>query len=110
MRFINLFCLCLVNFMWAAQYPAYKVASERRDVTNLNFWTFVFAMGFLVPFLAREHMRPRHTVRLDRKSAGELLLLGLAGNLPPSVFSKKLLAPFSELQVLVSDSSRGESV
>jgi hypothetical protein len=36
-QFLNLFFLCLVNFMWAAQYPAYKVAADHMDVTNLSF-------------------------------------------------------------------------
>jgi drug/metabolite transporter (DMT)-like permease len=47
---------------------------------------FVFAIGLLAPFLLRERRRFRHSTRLDRTSAGEFLLLGLAGNLPPSVF------------------------
>jgi drug/metabolite transporter (DMT)-like permease len=86
MRFLNLFFLCLVNFMWAAQYPAYKVASDHMDVTNLNFWTFVFAIALLVPFLLRQRRRSPHGARLDKQSVGEFVLLGLAGNIPPSVF------------------------
>jgi drug/metabolite transporter (DMT)-like permease len=86
MRYLNLFTLCAVNFMWAAQYPAYKVASDHMDVTNLSFWTFVFATILLLPFLLREQRQVMGAGRLDRSAVSEFILLGLAGCIPPSVF------------------------
>ena len=47
---IHLALLGLVNLFWAAQYPAYKVASEHMGVATLNLWTFVFATLCLLPF------------------------------------------------------------
>lgn len=85
-RHLNLFVLCLVNFLWAAQYPAYRVATDHMDVINLNFWTFVFAIALLLPFLAREHRNNPNLSSLDPKSIGQFLLLGLVGNIPPSIF------------------------
>lgn len=85
-RYLNLFVLCLVNFMWAAQYPAYRVATNHMDVINLNFWTFVFAIVLLVPFLVRERQTNPNLTRLDGKSIVQFLVLGLVGNIPPSIF------------------------
>src|SRR6516164_1020922 len=86
-RYLNLFLLCLVNFLWAAQYPAYKVASNHMGVVNLSFWTFVFSIVLLTPFLLRERRRQPHRRRLGTRAAGEFLVLGLVGNIPPSVFT-----------------------
>jgi drug/metabolite transporter (DMT)-like permease len=85
-RHLNLFVLCLVNFMWAAQYPAYKVASDYMGVVNLNFWTFVFAIVLLLPFLLREQRRQPDHRRVGGVGATQFLVLGLVGNIPPSVF------------------------
>lgn len=85
-RHLNLFVLCLVNFMWAAQYPAYRIATDHMDVVNLNFWTFVFAIGLLAPFLILERRRNPDLPGLDSKSVGQFLILGLIGNIPPSIF------------------------
>ena len=54
---IHLSLLGLVNLFWAAQYPAYKVASDHMGVATLNLWTFVFATLCLLPFLAWERKR-----------------------------------------------------
>jgi drug/metabolite transporter (DMT)-like permease len=85
-RYLKLLALCLVNFMWAAQYPAYKVASDHMGVVNLNFWTFVFAIALLVPFLLREQRRQPDRPKVGGAAAMQFLVLGLVGNIPPSVF------------------------
>ena len=54
---VHLSLLVLVNLFWAAQYPAYKVASEHMGIATLNLWTFVFATLCLLPFLVRERKR-----------------------------------------------------
>jgi drug/metabolite transporter (DMT)-like permease len=72
--------------MWAAQYPAYRVATDHMDVVNLNFWTFVFAILLLAPFLIRERARNPTQPRLNKRSVGQFLILGLVGNIPPSIF------------------------
>lgn len=86
MRFLNLFLLSLVNFLWAAQYPAYKIASDHMDVVNLNFWTFVCSIALLAPLLLREQRRQSEQNRIEKKALAEFLLLGLLGIIPPSVF------------------------
>jgi drug/metabolite transporter (DMT)-like permease len=85
-RYLNLTALCLVNFMWAAQYPAYRIASDRMDVVNLNFWTFVFAILLLGPFLVRERLQKKNRPPITWSTLKQFLILGLVGNIPPSVF------------------------
>jgi drug/metabolite transporter (DMT)-like permease len=72
--------------MWAAQYPAYKIASDQMSSANLNFWTFVFAILLLAPFLLREHLRHPKRWGIKAPMVKEFLILGLVGNVPPSIF------------------------
>jgi len=85
-RHLNLFVPCRVNFMWAAQYRAYRVATDHMDVVNLNCWTFLFAIVLLLPSLARERNKDPNLRRLNRKSMGQFLVLRLIGNIPPPIF------------------------
>ena len=74
----------VVNFMWAAQYPAYKVASDAMGQGALNFWTFIIATLVLAPFLIAE--RRRGTARgLRREALWPFLWLSVLGVIPPSV-------------------------
>jgi drug/metabolite transporter (DMT)-like permease len=83
---VHLSLLVLVNLFWAAQYPAYKVASEHLGIATLNLWTFLFATLCLLPFLARERKRrpAAHAKRL-KHDLWRFLLLSVAGILPPSL-------------------------
>lgn len=88
-RRLNLAVLVLVNLLWAAQYPAYKVASDHMSVAALNFWCFLFAIILLLPFLFAA--RPSGGCRATRGPQVSLslairqyLLLGVAGILPAS--------------------------
>jgi drug/metabolite transporter (DMT)-like permease len=83
---IHLFLLGLVNLFWAAQYPAYKVASDHLGIATLNLWTFVFATLCLLPFLIRER-KHRKTERRQRLKHDfwRFVLLSVAGILPPSL-------------------------
>jgi drug/metabolite transporter (DMT)-like permease len=83
---VHLALLGLVNLLWAAQYPAYKVASDHLGVATLNFWTFIFATLCLLPFLARE--RKTRSLPLPARHKHDFLrflLLTVAGILPPSL-------------------------
>ena len=51
--------LILVNGMWAAQYSAYKVATEKMGPITVSAWTFLMASLVLLPFLVRERNRRR---------------------------------------------------
>lgn len=78
-----------VNLLWAAQYPAYKIASEALPAATLNFWTFVFALGVLVPcrFALRSRIHPQSIERSSLLGTDvlRLVVLGLLGIVPPSV-------------------------
>lgn len=83
---INFAALVLVNVLWAAQYPAYRVAGEHMGAATLNFWTLLFAACLLAPLWLREkHRRKDQAKTLQWKTAHEFLLLGLLGIIPPSV-------------------------
>jgi drug/metabolite transporter (DMT)-like permease len=81
-RLLNLVFLVAVNLMWAAQYPAYKVASDHMDDLTLNFWTFLLAALLLLPFLVRTR-GPRPSLRWP--ICRDFLVLAVLGLLPPSV-------------------------
>ena len=81
--------LVVVNLLWAAQYPAYRVVADRVSVAALNFWTFVIATVVLLPALLRARRAPRppglappSTPSVDVLRFVWLSLLGL---IPPSV-------------------------
>ncbi len=46
--------LVLVNTLWAAQYTAYKVATEKMGPLTASAWTFLMASIVLFPFLVRD--------------------------------------------------------
>lgn len=82
---VNFIALIFVNFLWAAQYPAYKVASEHMESATLNFWTLLFAVSMLSPLW---FLKPKPTsarTRLGWRVLRDFLLLGLLGIVPPSV-------------------------
>lgn len=83
---LNFGVLILVNLLWAAQYPAYKIAGSSMGPATLNFWTLVFAVLLLLPFHLRMR-RGRTTVQTiwSRRSLWEFCLLGILGIIPPSV-------------------------
>ncbi|HEX8984180.1 MAG TPA: DMT family transporter [Bryobacteraceae bacterium] len=83
-RHINLGALVLVNLMWAAQYPAYKIASDYMSPATLNFWSLLFSILLLLPFLLLRKQGGL-AVRLDRRSVLDFVLLGVFGILPPSL-------------------------
>lgn len=83
---INFAVLVLVNVLWAAQYPAYRIAGEHMEAGTLNFWTLSFAAGLLIPLWLREKQRRKSgTKALQWKTVREFLLLGILGIVPPSV-------------------------
>ena len=82
----NLAVLILVNLLWAAQYPAYKIAGDRMEAAALNFWMLIFAAALLVPlWLRKRRRRKNESAGLRRKRVYEFLLLGVLGIVPPSV-------------------------
>lgn len=85
-RYVNIGTLVLVNLMWAAQYPAYKIASEHMSPASMNFWTLLSSTMLLLPFLALQSRRnPGAAGRLDARSVLDFVLLGTLGILPPSL-------------------------
>jgi drug/metabolite transporter (DMT)-like permease len=83
---INFAALILVNLMWAAQYPAYKIAGDSMGAAALNFWMLIFALVLLIPMWLRERQKSKSQPKpLDWKTVWEYLVLGLVGIIPPSV-------------------------
>lgn len=73
--------------MWAAQFPAYRIASESMSISALNACTFALAIVVLLPFAW--HWRRRDQPAPRTRSLGSIVLsfvlLALAGILPPSL-------------------------
>jgi len=85
-RYVNVATLVLVNFLWAAEYPAYKIASNYMSPAALNFWTLLCSTVLLAPFLAVSSRRATaEHVRLDGRAILDFVLLGIFGILPPSL-------------------------
>ena len=83
---INFAALVLVNLLWAAQYPAYKIAGSNMESATLNFWTLLLASFLLVPLWLREKQKRKNVVKaFEWKTLREYLLLGILGIVPPSV-------------------------
>ena len=77
--------LVLVNLLWAAQYPAYKIASSRLSAAALNFWVLLFGTLVLLPFSMSRWRFPGFG-RLPWKTVVlPFLALGIFGILPPSL-------------------------
>ena len=83
---VNSLVLVIVNLLWAAQYPAYKIAGDHMEPAALNFWTFAFATAFLLPFLwFYKRPQERRMQRLSLRAVYQFSLMGLLGIVPPSV-------------------------
>jgi drug/metabolite transporter (DMT)-like permease len=99
---IDVSLLVLVNAMWAAQYSAYKVVSEKMGPMTVSAWIFLFASLVLLPFLVWERRRSgyqgtsdgplaRLHTDLDRsllngRNAVGFLMIGVLGLIPASAF------------------------
>ena len=90
---IDVSLLVLVNALWAVQYPAYKVVSERMGPLTASAWIFLVATLVLLPFLFRE--RTRHADPgadrdsgghsfLDRRNLVGFIFIGVIGLVPAS--------------------------
>ncbi len=56
---VDISLLVLVNTMWAAQYAAYRVATEKMGPVTVSAWAFLLASLVLLPFLAWERRAKR---------------------------------------------------
>jgi drug/metabolite transporter (DMT)-like permease len=83
---INFAALVLVNLLWAAQYPAYKIAGDHMEPAALNFWMLLFAAILLVPLWLRDKSKKKEAAKpFQWKTVYEFTLLGVLGIVPPSV-------------------------
>ncbi len=92
--------LILVNAMWAGQYAAYKVATERMGPITVSAWSFLLASVVLLPFLLAERKRsaaappageaaapssaPYERSLLTRRNLAGFLIISLFGLIPGS--------------------------
>lgn len=83
---INFAALIAVNLLWAAQYPAYKIAGESLEPAAVNFWTLIAALVLLLPLQISQIRSRKHAPSSFRwRTLYEYLLLGILGIVPPSV-------------------------
>lgn len=81
--------LVLVNAMWAAQYPAYKIASTQIGPVTLSAFCFLFASLCLLPFFLwerRSDRGARFAPWWKGKNGFGFLIIGVLGLTPSSVF------------------------
>jgi drug/metabolite transporter (DMT)-like permease len=97
---VNVGLLIIVNLMWAAQYAAYKTATQKMGPITVSAWTFLFAALVLLPFLVVERVRrskatvsgaESRVISSDRslfykRNIIGFLLLGVIGLIPASAF------------------------
>jgi len=92
--------LVVVNAMWAGQYAAYKVATERMGPITVSAWSFLLASVVLLPFLLAERKRfataplageaaapspvPGERSLLTRRNLAGFLIISLFGLIPGS--------------------------
>ncbi len=86
-RTVNWLILGFVNLMWAAQYPAYRIGTAYLGAAALNFWTLLFAILILSPFMISRPTAHHSGDFLSRQRViRQFMLLGVLGIIPPSVF------------------------
>jgi drug/metabolite transporter (DMT)-like permease len=99
---VDVTLLILVNTMWAAQYAAYKTATESMGPVTVSAWTFFLAALVLLPFLIHERTRntksgdvssetvnpgfPNDRSLLSRQNVIGFTVLGIFGLVPASAF------------------------
>jgi drug/metabolite transporter (DMT)-like permease len=74
--------LVIVNAMWAAQYPAYKTATNQAGPVAVSLWTFLIAVLVLIPFYLRERQGSRQ--RVPRFEWRVFVILAALGLIPGS--------------------------
>jgi drug/metabolite transporter (DMT)-like permease len=67
---VDISLLVLVNTLWAAQYAAYKIVTEKMGPLTVSAWTFLMAATILYPFLVLERNNSRAKGRAGTPSGG----------------------------------------
>ena len=91
---VDIGILVLVNGMWAAQYAAYKVATEKMGPVTVSAWTFAMASLALLPFLLNERRSSQPTSdsapparsrsRWSKQDVLGFVVIGIVGLIPAS--------------------------
>jgi len=91
---VDIGILVLVNGMWAAQYAAYKVATEKMGPVTVSAWTFAMASLALLPFLLNERRSSQPTSGSAPPSSARsgwtghdvlgFVIIGIVGLIPAS--------------------------
>jgi drug/metabolite transporter (DMT)-like permease len=102
-KLVDTALLVLVNAMWAAQYAAYKTATEAMGPITVSAWTFLIAAAVLAPFLFHERARrssshssstgqtdairsPSRPPVWSRENITGFIVIGVFGLIPASAF------------------------
>src|SRR5215831_5846523 len=83
----NFALLIIVNAMWAAQYAAYKTASNQMGPVTVSAWTFLLAAIILLPFLLKERFSPvagKDRRRWNKRDRIGFVVIGIFGLVPSS--------------------------
>jgi drug/metabolite transporter (DMT)-like permease len=65
---VDISLLVLVNLLWAAQYAAFKIATEKMGPLTVSAWTLLMASIVLFPFLAKERHHTHRKLPLSSAS------------------------------------------
>jgi drug/metabolite transporter (DMT)-like permease len=98
---VDISLLILVNTMWAAQYAAYRVATEKMGPVTVSAWAFLLASLVLLPFLGWErraaqrlgvgravsggHPQEASRSRWSARSVFGFLMISILGLIPGSM-------------------------
>ncbi len=98
---LDISLLIAVNMMWAAQYAAYRVATEKMGPVTVSAWAFLLASLVLLPFLGWErhaahrsgfqpdastqHPEDKPGSRWSARNAFGFLMISMLGLIPGSM-------------------------
>ncbi|MGO8719874.1 MAG: DMT family transporter [Acidobacteriaceae bacterium] len=85
---VDISLLVLVNMLWAAQYAAFKIATEKMGPLTVSAWTLLLASIVLFPFLARERHHSHTKLPLSKSSAS------IETNRRSSIWNRKNMIAF----------------
>ena len=85
---VDISLLVLVNTLWAAQYAAYKIATEKMGPLTVSAWTFLISSVVLFPFLVWD----RHNSRANGSAGNPAGAAQLQAR--PSIWTRRNLSAF----------------
>jgi drug/metabolite transporter (DMT)-like permease len=85
---VDISLLVLVNTLWAAQYAAYKIATEKMGPLTVSAWTFLISSVVLFPFLVWDRHNSRANVSAGNPAGAAQL------QARPSIWTRRNFSAF----------------